>query len=1318
MKNFPTCHCHVQSLDSASTPEAFAERELELGTGYITVTDHGTLAAARKVYDLAKSKKLKPIIGLEAYFRDDDCPILKKHGVEKQLVDRFGKPLKKTTDDEGNPIEPSHTAYWKYGHITIHFPTQQAFECGVKVLSRADLNRAESHGSERKPLFDWNDLEELASAGVIITSGCLIGMVQRHLLDHGRVDIAKDYYERLRGMVGPDRFFVEIFPHRCDKNWVSGVFLTFDDGTKLKYHSKKKLRTNVGDIDATELAAAFGRKDNEHVNLLGIKNYHKWDDFEKPAVNLINVEKISDFIQNECQPWCPDGDVQLGCNRSVRAIAKQYGDKLIISDDSHYAHKDEKIVQDIRMSTMGENFRFYGDYHRQSSDEAFQYFKTYMGVSEKEFEGWVDNSHEWASKATGIEFKDRVSLPKKFYPDDSLKHTMSLIAKHGRMDWQNPEMVARLKAEIELLHKNGSIDLLPYFFIDEEVCSEAERRGELTGPGRGSAAGLLLADLLGITHLNPLKYGLSMDRFMTKERIISGKLPDIDQDLPNREWLTNPEDGWLKQRFGDHYAQISVDTTLKLKSSILDVNRALHGKVLPEIHAITKKLPHTPQGISDRDFVLGYDNNGEWVPGLVDTDSYLKQYIQMFPSEWAIVQKCLGLSRQKGRHACAYVITNEPVDNFIPLTKVSDVPVTQYTAGSVEAVGGLKMDFLGLNTLVDLGEALKLVRERSGVTFQEQKIKGRRVPVLRQLPIMEGGDFKVYDIWDLPEDQAVFRDFCESSTETVFQFNTPGARQWLRHFDHFKEGSTERKALDSIEALSAFTALDRPGPLDAAVTDPVTGEQHNMLVEFANRARGEAGVGRIPALDKALPETYGVMVYQEQLEKMFREMTGCSAAEAEEFRRNVAKKKMEKVLKTKPKFMEQASALYGQDQAEAVWDQMVTFGQYGFNKSHSTAYVIISYACAFLKRHYPLEWWTAVLRNADKDEIDTKFWRHCGHLINQPDIVKSTDKFDIVDGRIQAPLSLLHGIGDGAHDQICKYRPYTSIEDFCQKMQKHRELTATKVTKKKKVKIKGKVKSPRTGRMISAVIGEEEIEVEAVKLGHSAVNRRVVYTLIVAGAMDGLFPPNTFIHEQLAMYEEALSNATGNKLEPVNSSYLNLNEMARFQLKKKILPAYSESVLKMFCDQRGFGNSKVDNIIGGIGERKFYLTYRGKKEMRWLFVSPEEIEQANTIDPLPQSMNCAVGAYIVADRRFTYQGTKQAAELVLDVDGVRLQFVKWPPRGEDDLPESFSDNLTGSLAIVLITKYAVGKPFNVDDVIVVQEPIKDTKEVTPGEDKE
>ena len=639
--NFVTCHCHIQSLDTASTPEAFAERELELGTGYLVVTDHGTLQAARKVYDLAHEKKLKPIIGLEGYLRDDNCPILTAAGISKDAKGTFSE-------------------YRKYYHVTLHAMDQEAFETLVRVLSRTDLNRSEKHGSERKPLFTWADLEELGAKNITMTSSCLAGVVQGHLVDHNNANLATAYYEKIRGLCKPGCFYTELFPHTCDSYWQSAVFVTWADGTKEKFQPWKKFKTlKHGEAQIKELATKLkGRLLNpdEAITLVAIMDNRKWVECEPRKI--IRVEFQEGFLKNECRPWAPDGDLQAGCDKFLLYMAEKYGDPILIGDDSHFAYPDEKIVQDIRLQSGGGSWRFAGNYHRQDSKEAFEYFNSKVGVSQAEFEKWVENSYTWASRFDKFELKTRKSLPTSFYPKDTFAHTMALIEKQGRMDWDNPAWVERLTAEIKLLHLNGTIDLLPYFMIDNEVCTVHEEAGELTGPGRGSAAGVLLTYLLGITHVEPQRYKLSLERFLTASRIRSGKLPDIDQDLPHRNLLVGdgtPENpGWLKQRFGDCFAQLSVDTTLKLRSCVKDVARVQHGGRVPEdIEKWTKDFLNAPQGVEDRDFIFGYAGSDKsWVKGSIESDVALQEYIKKYPGDWEIVQKALGLTRQKSRHAC------------------------------------------------------------------------------------------------------------------------------------------------------------------------------------------------------------------------------------------------------------------------------------------------------------------------------------------------------------------------------------------------------------------------------------------------------------------------------------------------------------------------------------------------------------------------------------------------------------------------------------------------------------------------------------------
>lgn len=545
MFNYPTFHSHPQSLDTASTPEAFVKREVELGSGAVTVTDHGTLTACHKVYDLGRKAGLTPILGLEGYFRDDDCPILLGQGVKKEYPPLYGPDGKVVV---GEDLTKGHLSkYWKYAHFTIHAMDQAAYETIVRLLSKAD-DRAERHGLERKPLFSWSQLEELGAQNITMGSGCLVGMVQRHLLDHNNPAGALAYYERVRSLF-PGRFYTEVFPHTCDRNWIEGVFITFEDGTQVKYYAGKKIKTNVKEVEAGDLAKEFSKKDNKHVEMLGVKNYQTWDIYEEPK-KLTKVEHIAEFLPNECRPWCPDGDVQKGCNEALLWMASKYGDPVVISDDSHFAYPDDKVVQDTRLGGSGA-WKFYGSYHRQSSEESFAYFNSKLGIDQRTFESWVDNARGWADRFKGFKFKYTPSLPTKFYPEDTFSHTMSLVKKHGRMQWSDKRYVERLDQELQLLYLNGTIDLLPYFMVSEEISELYAQNKLLTGPGRGSAAGLLLAYLLGITHVDPLEFNLSLERFITLDRIKSGRLPDIDQDFPHRDLLVATEVSVLEVELED-----------------------------------------------------------------------------------------------------------------------------------------------------------------------------------------------------------------------------------------------------------------------------------------------------------------------------------------------------------------------------------------------------------------------------------------------------------------------------------------------------------------------------------------------------------------------------------------------------------------------------------------------------------------------------------------------------------------------------------------------------------------------------------------------
>lgn len=1291
MKNYASPHTHIQSIDSASTPEAFVEREKELGTGVITCTDHGYMGACSEVYELAKKNKLIPILGVEGYFRDDDCPILTKAGIQKTLT--------KSHDDK---LKLTFAEYNKYYHITLHAHTQDAYETLVRYLSKADFV-SETHGSESKPLFNWSDLEELGKADITVMTGCLVGMVQRHL--HGenpRPDIAVAYYERLRALTRPGNFYVEIFPHRCHKNYVSGVFLTLEGGEKLSFWKGKKFKTeNVEEATGEELAKLVS-KGIALGKLLAIKDRNSW--VEREPKQIVSVTVLDDFVTNECTVFAPNGDIQLGANKFMLELANKHGDPVVVSDDAHFAIPEDKMIQDSRLGGVNGTWKFFNSYHRQSALESFAYFKAWMGVDEKTFEGWTDNNAKWADSFKDFKFVDRKQLPTKFYPSDTLAHLKALIDKHGRMDWNNEAWVNRLQGEINLLYNNGTIDLLPYFFLAEEVCYHYETLGLLTGPGRGSAAGLLTTYLLGITHVRPLQYNLSQDRFLTLDRIQSGNFPDIDMDFPDRDPLINPETGWLFKRFGDHVAAISTNTMLRLKSSIKDVARSKRGFVPPEIEDICGKLPNPPQGVEDIDFIFGYTgDDGKEVKGLLEESKELQEYTQTYPDEWELVKKMLGICRGKSRHASAFVICNEPISNFIPLTTISGYRTTQYTAPSVEARGGLKMDFLGLNSLNDIGRAIKTVQlQNGGLITGNHFLNGKRVPGFRIVPF----NGQLYDVWDLFNDQEVFRDISESNTETVFQLNTNSAKQWLKLFNHWKSESEHRKSIDSIDAISAFTALDRPGPLDAQVTD-AAGKSHNMLVEFANRARGLTKVGNIEFLDKMFPETYGVIVYQEQVEKLYKEITGCSGGEAVKFRKNIAKKEMEKVKKAYPLFIERASQTVGKEQAQAVWDQIVTFAQYGFNKSHSVCYSYVAYACAFLKHHFPVEWWAAVLTNADKKEVAEKFWKHSKQWINLPDIRYSGQYWEIIDGRIQAPLGLLAGVGEKAHNELCEGRPYKTIDDLTNWIAK--------------IKESRKTVNPETGK---------------VRKGTTALHRGVITKLIVSGVADSLFenPTETTILDKLTAYEESLAKALGQKKgKKIDPKILNLNAITLFQYKKQILPVYYQDLLPTLHQIKthgivsepgkntSFKYAPVDGTV--VSDLLIQKGSVGKQPLGVLpMVNGEQLKYLNEDIEIydGQLVSCAAAGFVVSERPFSYKGKGakkgkilHAVEVVVDIDSEQFKFVKWPPK--DGNKAVIPTGLTGSIVIILVSRYKSDRPFALDAIQVVAPPLDNDKDKEDGE---
>jgi DNA polymerase III alpha subunit len=1260
----PTCHCHPSSLDTASTIEEFFKREHQLGTGYLTVTDHGSLGACRAVWDLAKKGAkvkvdgkdvklgpLTPVLGLEGYFFDPACPILAAAGV--------ADPKK----------------WWSYGHVTLGFLDQEAYEVATRVLSRAPMER---HGQEMKPLFNWADMEEILAKNATITTSCLGGMVARHLVDHDAPRVATAYYDRLKALARPGNFYVEVGPHVCDRYWDKGVYVKVakPDGSEeeLKFWMGKKLKTDGSDeLTAEALAAEYSR--GSHKSLLAIKDRQAWVEREGGG-EILSVRRVEEFIVNECRPWSPNGDLQAGVNRFVLELARRKGDPVVVGDDSHYALPEDDQIHDARLMSGGGSWRFWGNYARKSAAETYEVFRDTIGTPPEQFRRWCEDTRAWAERFKAFEWKTAPQLPTKFYPSDTLGYLNGLIEKHGRRDpsdaWENE----RLATEIKLLHDNGIIDLLPYFFPGEEAVEEYTKRGQITGVGRGSAAGVLLPYLIGVTHVHPKKYDLSLERFITEDRIKDGAFPDLDQDLPDQEIVAE----WLQRRYGDHQARISTDTQLRIRSACKDAARAALKHVPEEVEQLTKKFAKPPQGVTDFNFVFGYEDSGNRVPGSIEYDEALREFVAKYPDLWRVAVKMMGITRSKSQHPCAWIIGNRPISEWIPMTLVSGSPVTAYTPASVEAVGGVKYDFLSVNTLKDISACNAMVQSMARDQIPEGGIviDGKLVPRPRVVPLPGGG---LADCWDLPVEDAVMRDIVEGRVETVFQFNADTAKKWMRVF--LGDGPEDvQKAVDGgIMFLAAFTALDRPGTLKYEVTNPETGDKHNILVEYARRLQGKPRSPDIlPVFDEIAPKTQGLMVFQESLQYAYQHLTGCTLSEAEAFRRDVAKKKKEKILARYEGFLQKAGAKIGAENAKAVWDAFAPWAEYGFNKSHAICYAITGYTCAWLKHHYPLQWWCAVLKNATKDDVQGKFWRHVGHLVDLPDVSLSASEFEVQAGRIRAPLSLLRGIAEKSHEELLAGAPYASIVDFCDKIKARKDATSEVVDKK----------DEKTG------------EVKKVKrAGRSALNRGVVYTLIVSGAMDSLFEPGSTALEKLAKFEEELARSHGKKkAEAVKKEFVQLDPLVLYQHRKAILPAYSADL------REAVWRSGLTSIALPTGHRPTWT--RG--HVRAPFASGAEAERLANITPYPSGKDTtvAVAAYVqdAALKGWGPNKSKPLMELTLDVGGTYMKLAKFPDRGEKGLPPWCTvAKLKGAVVVLAASKYRDGKPPSVAAVEVVRPPL-------------
>jgi len=681
---------------------------------------------------------------------------------------------------------------------------------------------------------------------------------------------------------------------------------------------------------------------------------------------------------------------QRVANDGLLDIHKKLGIPLAGTNDCHYLKKEDAHPHDLMLclqtgKTINEPNRMKFD-----TDQLYVKSTDEIAAEFKELPEAVANTVRIA-EACNLELAlNQTHLPQYKVPDGYTRETyVEHLAKEGlaaRLK-ERPSSIPAMAYEVRLKEELTiicSMGFAGYFLIVWDIIRFARSRGIPVGPGRGSSAGSLVAYALRITDLDPLVYTLLFERFLNPERV---SLPDIDMDfcMDRRGEVIN----YVVDKYGsDHVAQIITFGTLGAKAAIRDIGRVLE---IPyaEVDRVAKLVPNQ-LNITLDDALLQEPKLRE----LTETDPKIGELM-------SIARSLEGLARHASTHAAGVVISEGPLTDHVPLYKgANDEIVTQYSMGDVEKIGLVKFDFLGLKTLTMIHNAVHLIN----------RMHPDRSPLsIEQLP---------YD------DPQTFGLLASGKTTGLFQLESAGMRDLL----------TGLKP-DRFEDIIAIIALYRPGPMD-------------LIPDFIKRKQGKVPITyEVPELEPLLKDTYGVIVYQEQVMAIANKIAGFSLGQADILRRAMGKKKPEEMEKLRAKFIEGARGRkISEPKAKKLFDLIQKFAGYGFNKSHAAAYAVVTYHTAYLKAHYPTQFMAALLTiemgNTDKMVGYLTECRDMGITVLPPDVNESMKDFAVAEGGIRFGLAAIKNVGEGAVESIITVRDDTgkfrSFFDFCRRIDLHK----------------------------------------------------------------------------------------------------------------------------------------------------------------------------------------------------------------------------------------------------------------------------------------
>lgn len=711
------------------------------------------------------------------------------------------------------------------------------------------------------------------------------------------------------------------------------------------------------------------------------------------------------------------GNIQKHINIFYNMMSKKFGIKAVPVSDAHFINPEDKIVQDcVSRNSYKDGRYFFESRHVTRAQEMYSVLKAHLGdhLTEEDFSAMIENTYEIMNAASKLKIKHDFHLPKIEIPEKIAAKTddynmqtyyvmMQKIKEHGRWN-DSPEYVERFKREVDVIMKNETLNFLPYFLVYEDICSYARATGLMQGIARGSAGGSLLSYYLKIIHVDPVRYSLPFERFLSHARIRAGSFPDIDLDIAKRARPLVMK--YLKEKYGLGFAQMATFSKMKTKKAIKDAMYSLYGRggKDPEIVAVCNEIDDSPQGVDEHDFLYGYtDQEGEEHKGEVDKKPILANFFKQRPEVKAMVDKLIGAIAGWSRHASAFVIsTIDLSDGRVPTMIFSDkelgeIMVTQFDAPMVEKCGMVKADILGINTLNMVSDAMDLIKKNHHIDFREEQ---QGIPLIYRLP---------------DSDHGVFTDFFNKDTDSSFQFNTELVKGYAPEFAPLNRAD-----------CSAMTALLRPGALDAPLYD-TTAAQYYMDVRNGKRTVEYLHED----LRTILEPSNGVFVYQEEIMKFLVDIVGYSWEESDLIRGAIAKKKHEVIMNTFKKIRESCTKRGWTEEAiETICQQIQAFARYSFNKSHSHAYGELGYITLYMKHHYKLEWWTSVLNNEENGDKVKKYIAYLGDLVVAPSLRTPTKIFAIQNGKIVAPISAIKSVGPAVVNELVTKGPFVSLEDY------------------------------------------------------------------------------------------------------------------------------------------------------------------------------------------------------------------------------------------------------------------------------------------------